>query len=57
MYLIYENLKPKIFNKTKVLIDYGEKVDKMYFLLNGIIFAYNKNNDVIFCLNESSRRI
>jgi hypothetical protein len=54
MYLIYENLKPKIFNKTKVLIDYGEKVDKMYFLLNGIIFAYNKNNDVIFCLNESS---
>lgn len=54
MYLIYENLKPKIFNKTKVLIDYGEKVDKMFFLLNGIIFAYNKNNDVIFCLNESS---
>ena len=54
MHLIYENLKPKIFNKTKVLIDYGEKVDKMFFLLNGIIFAYNKNNDVIFCLNESS---
>lgn len=32
MHLIYENLKPKIFNKTKVLIDYGEKVDKMFFI-------------------------
>ena len=54
IYQIYENLKPKVFSKGKILIDYGEKVDKMYFLLNGDIFAYNKNDEVIFCLNESS---
>ena len=54
IYQIYENLKPKVFSKGKILIDYGEKVDKMHFLLNGDIFAYNKNDEVIFCLNESS---
>ena len=54
IYQIYENLKPKVFSKGKILIDYGEKVDKMYFLLNGEIIAYNKNDEPIFCLNESS---
>ena len=54
IYQIYENLKPKVFSKGKILIDYGEKVDKMYFLLNGVIIVYNKNDEPIFCLNESS---
>ena len=53
MYEIFENLKPKIFNPDKVLIKYGEKVNKLYFLLNGQIFATDDKNKPIFTMIDN----
>ena len=57
---LLEVLKPKIFKKNKILVNYGGKVKYLYFLINGELFAYNKNgkpvytifNNAIFCEYE-----
>ena len=54
MYEIFENLKPKIFRADKVLIKYGEKVNKLYFLLSGQIYATDNNNKPIFTMIDNS---
>ena len=54
LYDIFENLKPKIFKKKQVIIKYGEKVNKLYFLLSGQIFATNNKNLPIFTMMDSS---
>jgi len=54
MYEIFENLKPKIFRPDKVLIKYGEKVNKLYFLLSGQIFATDYKNKPIFTMINNS---
>ena len=54
MFEIFINLKPKIFKSNQVLIKYGEKVNKLYFLLNGHIFATDKNNKPIFAMIDNS---
>ena len=48
MFEIFEHLKPKVFKENKIIFKYGEKVNKLYFLLNGQIYAYDfKNNQYI----------
>jgi len=54
MYEIFENLKPKIFRPDKVLIKYGEKVNKLYFLLSGQIYATDYKNKPIFTMIDNS---
>ena len=54
IYDIFENLKPKIFKSNQVLMKYGEKVNKLYFLLNGRVFATDYNNRPIFSMINNS---
>ena len=54
MYEIFENLKPKIFKADSVLIKYGEKVNKLYFLLSGQIYATNYRGKPIFTMIDNS---
>ena len=54
MYEIFENLKPKIFKPDNVLIKYGEKVNKLYFLLSGQIYASNDKSKPIFTMIDNS---
>ena len=54
MYEMFENLKPKIFRPDKVLIKYGEKVNKLYFLLSGQIYATDYKNKPIFTMIDNS---
>ena len=54
MYDIFENLRPKIFKENQVLIKSGEKVNKLYFLLNGQIYATDYNNKPIFAMMDNS---
>jgi hypothetical protein len=54
MYEIFENLKPKIFKANQIIIKYGEKVNKLYFLLNGQIFATDHNKNPIFTMIDNS---
>ena len=54
MYEIFENLKPKIFKADSVLIKYGEKVNKLYFLLSGQIYATNYRSNPIFTMIDNS---
>lgn len=37
-----------------MIIEHGKRVKKIYFLLDGELFAYDKNGDVIYCLEEST---
>ena len=54
MYEIFENLKPKVFKPDNVLIKYGEKVNKLYFLLSGQIYATNYRSKPIFTMIDNS---
>ena len=51
---IFQNLKPKIFKSDKVLIKSGEKVNKIYFLLTGQIYASDIKNKLIFTMKDNS---
>ena len=42
------------FKAGKTIIEYGKHVKKLYFLLSGELFAYDKNEEVIFGMNEST---
>ena len=50
---LFEKLKPKIFKEDKVIINIGQNVNKLYFLLDGILLAFNDNNENIFIINNS----
>ncbi len=54
IYEIFENIKPKIFKTNQILIKYGEKVNKLYFLLNGQIFATDIHDKPIFTMIDNS---
>ena len=51
---IFQNLKPKIFKANQTLIKCGEKVNKLYFLLNGQIYATDGKNKPIFTMINNS---
>ena len=54
MYDIFENLKPKIYKKNKIIIKQGEKTNKLYFLLNGQIYATDSNNKPVFLMMDNA---
>ena len=54
MYDIFINLKPKIFKKNQILIKYGQKVKKLYFLLSGQIYATNSQDKPIYGMIDNS---
>ena len=54
MYEIFENLKPKIFKANQVLIKYGQKVNKLYFLLNGHIYVSDYKNKPIYAMIDNA---
>ena len=51
---LFEVLKPKIYKENTTIIKYGQKVNKLYFLLNGILFGFDKNYINIFTINNNS---
>ena len=51
---LFEASKPRIYKENKIIINIGKKVNKLYFLLNGILFAFDKNNKNIFTINNNS---
>ena len=51
---LFEVSKPKIYKENKIIINIGQKVDKLHFLLNGILFAFDKNNKNIFTINNNA---
>ena len=51
---LFEVLKPKIFKKGKTIINIGQKVDNIYFLLNGILYALDKDMRSVFSINNNS---
>jgi len=51
---LFALLKPRIYKENKIIINLGKKVEKLYFLLNGILLAYDANNNNVFNINNSS---
>ena len=51
---LFEVSKPKIYKENKIIINIGKKVDKLYFLLSGILFAFDKNNKNIFTIKNNA---
>ena len=51
---LLEVLKPKIFNKNKVIVNYGDKIKYLYFLINGELFAFNKNDRPVYTIFNSA---
>ena len=51
---LFEVSKPKIYKENKIIINIGKKVDKLYFLLNGILFAFDKNDKNIFTIKNNA---
>ena len=51
---LFAKLKPRIYKDNKTIINIGQKVEKLYFLLNGILLAYDANNNNVFNINNSS---
>lgn len=52
MNAVFENMKPKILKKNKLIIESGEKVNKLFFLLSGDVFAYDSKENPIFVIND-----
>ena len=51
---LFTKLKPRIYKENKIVINKGQKVNKLYFLLNGILFVFDSSNKNIFNINNSS---
>jgi len=51
---LLEVLKPKAYKTSKVIVNYGEKVNYLYFLISGELFAYNKYGKPIFTIFNST---
>jgi hypothetical protein len=54
MYDIFASLKPKIYKKNKTIIKKGEKINKLYFLLNGQIYGTDSNSKPIFLMMNNA---
>ena len=51
---IFECMKPKMFKANKTIIDYNQKVKGLYFLINGNIFIYDKNNNPVYAIIDNN---
>jgi hypothetical protein len=47
---IFQNMRPKMFEANRTLISYNKKVKALYFLINGYIFIFNKNQKPVYCI-------
>ena len=47
---LLEVLKPKAFKTKETIVKYGKKVNHLYFLLNGDLFAYNQYEKPVFTI-------
>ena len=47
---LLEGLKPKIFKTKEIIVNYGQKVNHLYFLINGELFAYNQYGKPVFTI-------
>ena len=47
---LLEGLKPKIFKTKEIIVNYGQKVNHLYFLINGELFAYNQFGKPVFTI-------
>ena len=47
---IFQNMRPKMFEANRTLINYNKKVKALYFLIEGYIFVFNKNQKPVFCI-------
>ena len=47
---IFQNMRPKMFEANRVLVNYNKKVKSLYFLINGYIFVFNKNQTPVYCI-------
>ena len=50
---LFSFLRPKEFLNNELLIKYNHRVNNMFFILNGGIFAYDKHNNPIYCMSNS----
>ena len=51
---LLEVLKPKAYKTNKVIVSYGEKVNYLYFLISGELFAYDKYGKPVFTIFNST---
>ena len=51
---LLEVLKPKIFKTNKIIVNYGQKVKYLYFLINGQLFVYNKKEKPVYTIFNSA---
>ena len=51
---LLEDLKPKTFRTKEVIVNYGQKVNHLYFLINGELFAYNQYGKPVFSIFNST---
>jgi hypothetical protein len=47
---LLEDLKPKTFKTKEIIVNYGQKVNHLYFLINGELFAYNQYGKPVFTI-------
>ena len=47
---LLEGLKPRIFKTKEIIVNYGQKVNHLYFLINGELFAYNQYGKPVFTI-------
>ena len=51
---LLEALKPKIFKTNKIIVNYGQKVKYLYFLINGELFIHNKKGKPVYTIFNSA---
>ena len=51
---LLEGLKPRTFKTKEIIVNYGQKVNHLYFLINGQLFAYNKYGKPVFSIFNST---
>ena len=51
---LLEDLKPKTFRTKEVIVNYGQKVNHLYFLINGELFAYNQYGKPVFAIYNTT---
>lgn len=51
---LFAALKPRIYGENKNIINIGQKVNKLHFLLNGVLFAFDVNDKFVYNIDNNS---
>ena len=51
---LFAALKPRIYGENKNIINIGQKVNKLHFLLNGVLFAFDINDKLVYNIDNNS---